>query len=439
MGTVQVSIDKIQIESKLQPRNELNADAIQQYAEDMLAGDKFPPIEVKDVNGIYYLTSGWHRYFAAKRAKIKALEAIITIGTFDDAMWDACAANIEHDKSGQRRTNADKQKAVKMALGLERFRKGLMNYSEIARHVGVTKGMVSSWANKLGIDISERNHNRQTLTIVPTFTSDPTPERELDFLERLEEQRREEFWRGLGIEEIEKEIKTESQARFNKVNENIEWASWSWNPVTGCKHGCPYCYARDIANRFYPEGFEPTFHPERLKAPSNTNVPMAPRFYNDIGYKNVFVCSMADLFGDWVPQDWINAVLDAVRAAPQWNFVFLTKNPKRLVGIDWPNNAWVGTTVDKQERVQAAEEAFAQIDATVKFLSCEPLEEELHFTSLSMFDWIIFGGRSKSSGMAEGQPEWTWPFNLTMQAREAGCKIYWKPNLTARPREYPMR
>ena len=221
---------------------------------------------------------------------------------------------------------------------------------------------------------------------------------------------------------------------FNRTNENIEWASWTWNPVTGCKHGCPYCYARDIAARFYGNGgFEPKFHPARLAAPANTP---APRHNAPVGERNVFVCSMADLFGEWVPQEWIDQVLKAVRQTPQWNFLFLTKNPARLVGIDWPPNAWVGTTVDCQDRVAAAQNAFARIKAKVKFLSCEPLLERITFKDLRVFDWLIIGPQRVGSGHA--QPQWEWVEHLLSQARAAGLKVYFKPHLKVRPREYPI-
>jgi protein gp37 len=157
----------------------------------------------------------------------------------------------------------------------------------------------------------------------------------------------------------------------------------------------------------------------------------------DIGLKTVFVCSMADLFGDWVPQEWIDAVLESARNSPKWNFLFLTKNPKRLIDIDWPKNAWVGTTVDVQRRVKAAEEAFRQIDATVRFISCEPLQEKVEFDSMKMFDWIIVGGRSRCTNLPEFQPKWEWVESILNQAREYGLKVYFKPNLTVRPREYP--
>jgi len=237
-------------------------------------------------------------------------------------------------------------------------------------------------------------------------------------------------------EEEKKVVAAESKAQFNRTNDNIEWAKWSWNPVTGCKHACPYCYAEDIANRFFKEKFEPTYRPERLSAPVNTPFPEEAS-KTDIGEKNVFVCSMADLFGEWVPNEWINAVLESVTNNPKWNFLFLTKNPKRLLDFAFPKNAWVGTTVDIQSRVGVAEDVFKQIDASVKFLSCEPMLEELTFSDISMFDWVIIGGSSGNHRTPASQPEWKWVEKLLNQIRGANIRVYFKPNLTTRPREYP--
>jgi protein gp37 len=147
---------------------------------------------------------------------------------------------------------------------------------------------------------------------------------------------------------------------------------------------------------------------------------------------------MADLFGEWVPQEWIDAVLDVVSATPQWTYIFLTKNPKRLPTIEWPENAWVGATVDTLARVLPTQEAFASLGARVCFVSVEPMREPVTFTNYDLFDWVIIGGQSQSSGEPARQPEFWWVHELTDQAHLAGCKVFWKPNLAARPEEYPV-
>lgn len=147
----------------------------------------------------------------------------------------------------------------------------------------------------------------------------------------------------------------------------IDWADSTWNPVTGCLHGCEYCYARGIANRFgwgadepdinervlyeipvfdgkkqpYPFDFAPTFHQYRLGEPAAWTKP-----------RTIFVCSMADLFGDWVPDEWIREVFEACEAAPQHRYLFLTKNPGRYCHLERAgimpkgDNFWFGATFD---------------------------------------------------------------------------------------------
>jgi protein gp37 len=231
-----------------------------------------------------------------------------------------------------------------------------------------------------------------------------------------------------------------SKPTFNRTNEQIDWAAWSWNPVTGCIHGCKYCFARDLAlNRlkeFYPAGFAPLFHPERLSAPANSAVPKEAATDPRLG--RVFVCSMADLYGKWVPQDWINQVHASCAANPQWEYLMLTKFPKRYVGLELPRTAWLGTSVDEQKRVRAAEEAFREIKGVrVKWLSLEPLLAPLQFTDLSMFDWIVIGAQSATEqpdGIVPAfAPPLEWVMRLIAQAREAGCRIYLKPKLIGKP------
>ena len=234
-----------------------------------------------------------------------------------------------------------------------------------------------------------------------------------------------------------------SVGQFNRQeNAAIEWAMWSWNPITGCLHDCPYCYARDIATsakaaKVYPNGFAPTLRPRSLLVPRTMQVPLDAA--RDARYRNVFTGSMADIFGRWVPVEWIEALLSEIRSAHDWNFLCLTKFPKRMAEFDIPSNAWMGTTVDLQARVAAAEAGFASVGAKVKWLSIEPMIEPLHFQHLDRFDWIVIGGASRQSGTPEWKPPFAWIIDLVNQARDAGVKVYFKTNLLgARILELPF-
>jgi protein gp37 len=229
----------------------------------------------------------------------------------------------------------------------------------------------------------------------------------------------------------------QGKATFNRTNEQVSWSAWTWNPVTGCIHGCKYCYARELAlkpsyRETYPAGFTPLFHCERLDAPANTKVP--DEAASDPRLKRVFVCSMADLYGKWVPDEWIDRVHASCIENPQWDYLLLTKFPRKYVGLKLPPTAWVGTSVDQQKRVRLAEDAFRQIkDVRVKWLSLEPLLAPLEFTDLSMFDWVVIGSQSATEQpdghVNEFAPPIKWVSRLIDQAQEAGCGVYCKPNL----------
>lgn len=241
-----------------------------------------------------------------------------------------------------------------------------------------------------------------------------------------------------------------SKPTFNNTSgPGISWAEWSWNPVTGCLHGCDYCYAREIANSnraaaTYPVGFTPLFHSERLDAPANTSIPMQYRDDDHrpcgkgdckiCAYRRVFVCSMADLYGRWVPDEWIEKVHASMLRSPQWQYILLTKFPARYVGLELPDGAWVGTSVDEQKRVRLAQDAFAKLpDNVIKWLSLEPLREPLQFDDLSMFDWVVIGAQTAST-QPDGfhpafAPEFDWVVDIYLKAREAGCQVHFKPNI----------
>ena len=210
-----------------------------------------------------------------------------------------------------------------------------------------------------------------------------------------------------------------------QLGENgINWTDATWNPVTGCLHDCPYCYARAFAHRLH-RSFEPAYHPERLSEPLARKVPT-----------KIFVGSNADLFGDWVPAKWVRDVLDIVRRCPQHTFQFLTKAPHNLVKYNpWPDNCWVGATATDQAMMDNAVFCLSLVRAPVRFVSAEPLLGPIR-ADLSPLDWVIIGAKT---GKRPQQPRPQWVADLVSDARTGGAAVWYKDNLTADPRinEWP--
>jgi protein gp37 len=178
---------------------------------------------------------------------------------------------------------------------------------------------------------------------------------------------------------------------------SIEWTEHTWNPVTGCTKlspGCKHCYAETMARRLtamaapgYENGFEVTLHPERLDQPLRRK--MATTY---------FVNSMSDLFHEEVPDEFIEKVLDVVQATPHHTYQILTKRADRLARFfksrPCPANAWLGVSVEDRKYGLPRIEQLRAVEAAVRFLSVEPLLEDLGQLDLSGIHWVIVGGES---------------------------------------------
>lgn len=260
-------------------------------------------------------------------------------------------------------------------------------------------------------------------------------------------------------------------------NTKIDWCDATWNPVTGCLHGCEYCYARKIAERFgskqipifsnypvlnepvrstdtyaymryagisagkiqpYPFDFTPTFHRYRLDQPSKWSEP-----------RTIFVCSMADLFGHWVPDEWIAEVFKACEAAPQHRYLFLTKNPGKYRQIadlipDWedtyinhsrPEMLLGATTTDDVTMSEAYK-------SDAEWVSIEPILQPIEpgwfgtyesdyygdMYSCRRWEWVVIGAETgNSKGKIVPQKEWVQ--EIADVCKQYGTPVFMKESL----------
>ena len=177
----------------------------------------------------------------------------------------------------------------------------------------------------------------------------------------------------------------------------IEWTDATWNPVTGCtktSEGCAHCYAEVMARRLkamgtekYKNGFKVTLHEDALNEPKKWHKP-----------RNIFVCSMSDLFHKDVPFEFVDKVIQVIKDTPQHRYQLLTKRAERMKDYfmtrEVPKNVWVGVTVELQTSKSRIDALRTIKNAPIRFLSCEPLLEDLGELDLTGIDWIIVGGES---------------------------------------------
>ena len=259
---------------------------------------------------------------------------------------------------------------------------------------------------------------------------------------------------------------------MSSTSTKIEWTERTWNPVRGCLEvspGCARCYASTFAERFrgvaghpYEQGFDPRLVPEKLGEPLGWKKP-----------RRVFVNSMSDLFGEWVSDDFIAAVFGVMAACPQHTFQILTKRAERLPGLymlgmmaglggdvraslaehaasvagctdpdasaalvraarnlplaegdGWPlRNVWVGVSVENRKHGVPRIEHLRATDAAVRFLSVEPLLEDLGDVDLSGIGWVIVGGES---GPGARRCDHAWLRRIVAQCDEQSVPVFVK-------------
>lgn len=255
-------------------------------------------------------------------------------------------------------------------------------------------------------------------------------------------------------------------------NSGIEWCDATWNPVRGCvkvSPGCKHCYAETFAERFrgvhghaYEQGFDPRLVPEMLSQPIRWKKG-----------RRIFVNSMSDLFGEFVPDDYIAAVFGVMMVCSRHIFQVLTKRASRLPqfakaveanpnmvpdgmrtygidevrgrigafaaettprtafalggGIPWPaSNIHLGVSVEDRKYGVPRIDHLRNTPAAVRFLSIEPLLEDVGRLDLTGIHQVIVGAES---GHGARPMREDWVRSIRDQAKEAGCAFFYKQRL----------
>jgi protein gp37 len=226
----------------------------------------------------------------------------------------------------------------------------------------------------------------------------------------------------------------------------IEWTDYTWNPVRGCKHQCRWempdgsiaeCYAETVAERVaqkvYDQGFEHHYwNPHVLGEPLKVQTPA-----------RIFLDSMSDLMGAWVPVDEIRQVLDICRQAHWHTFQLLTKNAPRLLEFkdQLPANVWVGVSAppsfmfgkrlshEQQTRMVTRQlDVLRQLAVPVRWMSIEPLSFDIAPLLVdSPLEWAVIG--AATNGRKTYQPDAAWVQNVLDVLDAQGTKVFFKGNL----------
>ena len=209
------------------------------------------------------------------------------------------------------------------------------------------------------------------------------------------------------------------------MSTKIEWTDKTWNPITGCTKksaGCAHCYAEVMANRIknmwlakYRNGCSLTLHDDDLEEPLHWKK----------GH-NVFVCSMSDIFHEEVPYVFVDKIFETINKTPQHRYQILTKRAERMAEYfqsrEIPKNVWLGVTVECKDTMFRID-YLRKLRASVKFLSCEPLLEDLGEMCLDGIDWVIVGGES---GPKARPMQAEWAINIRNQVENQNAAFFFK-------------
>ncbi len=206
----------------------------------------------------------------------------------------------------------------------------------------------------------------------------------------------------------------------------IEWTEQTWNPTVGCTNispGCKNCYAEAMAHRLkamgapgYENSFDLTLLPERLNDPVKRKKPTV-----------YFVNSMSDLFHEKVPDEYIEQVLDVITRTPQHTYQILTKRAARMARFfrtrSVPRNAWMGVSVEDRKYGVPRINHLRKVSASIRFLSVEPLLEDVGQLNLKDIHWVIVGGES---GPKARPMQKTWALSVQQQCEDQGVAFFFK-------------
>jgi protein gp37 len=206
----------------------------------------------------------------------------------------------------------------------------------------------------------------------------------------------------------------------------IEWTEATWNPTVGCTKispGCKHCYAEAMAKRLcamgtvgYENEFRLTLLPDRLKEPQRRK---KPTIY--------FVNSMSDLFHKNVPDEYVEKVFEVIERCPHHTFQVLTKRADRLATYfqhrTVPKNAWLGVSVEDRKYGLPRIDALRKVDVRIRFLSVEPLLEDLGKIDLTDIHWVIVGGES---GPKARPMKREWVESIQQQCQKQGAQFFFK-------------